>query len=184
MYKRQVKLYAALALQLLIPTILQIFHPLPASADFGGFLSELYRLGQQCASGGVVGGLIGAGLLKLFDVVGSVIVLVVLCLVDLILLSGLTLERITDFFFPKEGDEPEELEEPERPRRAAEPDFAPVRLTRGKKKPRIDIPLDGRKKRPRPAPVEDDVAPFPLADEPHPAEPEPCLLYTSPQGAA
>lgn len=168
-----VKLYAALALQLLIPTILQIFHPLPASADFGGFLSELYRLGQQCASGGVVGGLIGAGLLKLFDVVGSVIVLVVLCLVDLILLSGLTLERITDFFFPKEGDEPEELEEPERPRRAAEPDFAPVRLTRGKKKPRIDIPLDGRKKRPRPAPVEDDVAPFPLADEPHPAEPEP-----------
>ena len=48
-----VKLYAALALQLLIPTILQIFHPLPASADFGGFLAELYRLGQQCASGDV-----------------------------------------------------------------------------------------------------------------------------------
>ncbi len=127
-----VKLYAALAMQLLIPTILQIFHPLPASADFGGFLSELYSLGQQCASGGVVGGLIGAGLLKLFDVV-----------------------------------------EPEHPSRAAEPAAAPVRLKGGRKKPRIDIPLDGRKKRPRPTPVEDDVAPFPLADELLPTEPEP-----------
>lgn len=134
----KLKVISACGIQLIVSSFIHVFaKPIPYENAIS-FVNQLYQYGQTNLSGGVLGGTIATVFLKLFGIGGAMIVLILLALICFVAVSGVTIQQIGAFLFPRKEEEYEEdgySEEEEK-----KPTF-PLMLK--KKKPfDIDIELD------------------------------------------
>ncbi|MCC8099838.1 MAG: DNA translocase FtsK [Clostridiales bacterium] len=163
-----------------------MIHTFAGSMDLGvgplTALSRLWQTGVAHKSGGVLGGLLAVGLVKLVSRIGSILVLVLLLFVSLLLLTDTTpdlffqkaanvganrkqqlRERLNDWSTPEPEDAPAEQLPQTDPATGEVLEPSRISLLRKKETPVIDVPL------------EDEAGSLPPPEEapPLPAEPEP-----------
>jgi len=118
--------------------------------DFGegGVMSELWNTGQELESGGLIGGVIAAGLQNMLSTVGAVILLLLILGFLGLTVSNRTVADVIEWFKNREKldyePEPDYDEGPIPPARSAPPPRSAPLPAQGPRRPQaIDIPLDG-----------------------------------------
>ncbi|MCD8367377.1 MAG: DNA translocase FtsK 4TM domain-containing protein, partial [Clostridiales bacterium] len=142
-----------------------MIHTFAGSMELGSnpliALSRLWQTGVAHTSGGVLGGLLAVGLVKLVSRIGSILVLLLLLFVSLLLLTDTTpdlffqkamdrganrrhrlRERLSDWSAPEPEEEPAEQTPQVDPSTGEVVEPSRFSLLRKKEQPAIDVPLE------------------------------------------
>ena len=158
---RAVRLRVAswLALPVLLGTLVHLFG---THGDFpSGFamVGELWTSGRYMSSGGVISGLFAIGAENMLSIVGAVIVFIFLLGLALYFICNKGFTELTAWFRNRERIEYEVEPEPE----PAFPPPQPIKPPKPRRKPTIDIPMDGEPPAAPPNPTPYMPQPGPLA---------------------
>ncbi|MCD8161414.1 MAG: DNA translocase FtsK [Clostridiales bacterium] len=168
-----------------------MMHTFAGSMDLGSgplaVLARLWQTGMAHTSGGVLGGLLAVGLVKLVSRIGSILMLLLMLFVSLLLLTDTTPDLVFQKAAAMGANRKERLREqrssrvePEEPSPEEPPlvdpatgevvEPSPFSLFRRKKGDAIDVPMEDAADNPPPPEEAPPVAPEP---EPEPEPPQP-----------
>ena len=176
------KVWTAYGLQIVVSAFVHIFAAPVEYQNFFQIVADLYQSGQKVASGGVLGGLLTVGCLKLFGIAGTVIVLLLLAVICFVVVSGITLDQIASLLFPRREQLEEDDGYAEEDERAVAAAAAPAAE---RKRFNIDLPLDEKKpRREKRESAEETQRPAKGQEKTAPREAEPVRIPAPPEVSA